>query len=744
MKRPNLAYRVCIPALLCSFAQTAHAQENDPWWKSWNVFGSNTAKVEHIENDGNEAASPYPNDGAQAYDEFDVNFSRNYSPFRKVSGQVFGVVNASDYRNNDEGFVPERLNLLYENGEAATPYRIEAGDYFANISYRTMQRSLKGTQIEFQPFSESQSIQHSVLFFSGANQASWRNVDISDNISNGASWLMEHPEWGRLSVNTVYTQLDGDRNGTTGGLDQEQWLGSVAIDTPLTVGSQLLNLEAEVANFSGDHGNTVATQDRSDNAYFVELTGQNTELRQLDYRVRFEQYGTDYRPDGAIITPDRRSEELHVGWRFDNSIKAQGRAQYFHDSFDSTNQQDTVTHGIKFTGGLLGSAAPDVSGAFDFYSQQIEDQLKTRDLDSLTADLTLNKPINADWNSEIRGFFQTTDDNTGSGQDNIIRQVRVRMHRSVAWDDISGTISPGILVRDIDNGSNDRFELEPTLDVSLYKDQHSLTANYGYLAQNDLIVGNPDVGTHTAGLNYNYTKGIHELGVEAYYYDRYVQALEDTNTTRVGVYWTLHFDKPANETDFGFTQTAANTTYDATDSFQLESPELGLTDISLLGSFVPGRNFDRQIDKLTALNFSDANKIGPHYVYETSLLNYITQRQRLVLVEKNNQLSKAGVIIEIENNGRPESAAQLFERTLDTLISYYGSPSRQYEEGTLSGDIRGKVNAGKLIRTYEWKTKTGIIRYGIPKSVSGDVRLEIQHAKDFGSLRNTRWGFTLP
>ena len=80
----------------------------------WEISGSNTARYEYYDTDGEASASPYQFDGEQYFDEFNVNISRRFSPYETLRGQVYGVMNHSDYRFGEDGFTAERVNLLYE------------------------------------------------------------------------------------------------------------------------------------------------------------------------------------------------------------------------------------------------------------------------------------------------------------------------------------------------------------------------------------------------------------------------------------------------------------------------------------------------------------------------------------------------------------------------------------------------------------------------------------------------------
>ena len=147
--RQNLIAGVAVAACFSSSALA----DNGGWFDDWSIEGYNTVRGDHYDIDGNALASPFAFDDWHGYDEFGITASRQFSPYKRFRASVNGVLNGSDYRNVDEGLVPERINFLYENGESSLPHRVEVGDYLAGISYRTLQRTLKGAAVEVQPFS---------------------------------------------------------------------------------------------------------------------------------------------------------------------------------------------------------------------------------------------------------------------------------------------------------------------------------------------------------------------------------------------------------------------------------------------------------------------------------------------------------------------------------------------------------------------------------------------------------------
>ena len=193
----------------------------------WYIFGANTMRSSLYGAEGLGAASPYPFEGGMFYDEFNVYLSKQNSRYDTWRGEVSGVINADDeYRSSNNGIVPELLNFTRENGEGNLPYRVEVGDHFAYYSYLTLQRSLKGAQVELQPWPGSPGRRHSFIMTAGADEGNWRDLTFKDNFTTAVSWLTQDDVFGALSFNLVHNFKDN--NNKLGTLQRNQLVYSVA------------------------------------------------------------------------------------------------------------------------------------------------------------------------------------------------------------------------------------------------------------------------------------------------------------------------------------------------------------------------------------------------------------------------------------------------------------------------------------------------------------------------------------
>ncbi len=722
-------YSVLLLAGVATFALQAKAAAAEDVWKDWTIDGYNTLRMDYYDIEGDKTSSPFAFGGDQMFNEFNVNASRQISPYERFRGSVLGVVNDSDYRTTDNGFVPERVNLFYEKGDASVPFRVEAGDYFAGVSYRTLQRTLKGASVELQPYSTPER-KHSFLVFTGANQPTYRTGDANDDYYTGASWLMEDRDLGQVSLNMINARQD-ETTPTLAGADNSQMTYSAAIEKLFNLLKQKLVFEGELALFDGDYA---ATKDKTDTGTFAQVSGRSDD-EPLDYRLRFERYGTDYRPNGAIITPDRRSFEGHAGWRFESGTYLRGRLQRFEDSFDSTNQSDTDVAGLNLSGPVLANYVSNVTSNIDLFRQRIQDDFSTIDQYSDTLDATLNKPIYEDISGQFNLFLQRTNDRLAANTDNSIRQVGVGVYKPISIAGLSGTFNPGVALRKVDsNITSDSREFQPTLNISLANEEHRISANYGLLRQNRVSGTSPDVATQTAGLEYAYFYENHEFGVSGERYDRNVDAALDTDVYRVGAYWTVRFNKPAGS--------SLGESFASGSSFGAEkqtAPSLKFAKLSLIEDIGPGEKIERAESLLSENGITKATTFSGIKSYEANILNDVVERQRFVVAHKKGSVQKSGLVIDVTDTGSPRSVAQLYERVKEKLVRQFGAPSNAVEQGDFSDKLASDISSGKLIRVVEWETKNGVLRYGIPHRVDGQLRLELQHAKRFNSPRSGQW-----
>ncbi len=697
----------------------------------WDISGSNTLRGTVYNASGSGAGSPYPFKGDMFFDELNLYLDNQDSEYSSWSGEISGLYNVNDdYRSADFGLVPERISLSRENGTGELPFRAQAGDFFAYYSYMTLQRSLKGVQFEIQPrFNDRQ--QHSIVFTSGANESNWRDLTFQDDYFNGLSWLVQDRKLGSWGMNLTHNYRDNSFKAGT--LDRNQYVFSLSAEIPLQLNSHRIFFEAEAAHFNGDHdgiSGALSGQERADNGYRVEMRGNHSQLP-WDYRFRFEQYGQDFRPRGAVVSADRRSFELHSGWRFNSGIRLRARAQLFEDAFETSNRLRTRTYGVNLTGPFLQNFYPGLNGRLDAYIQNRDNRLITVSQLTHTLTLNLNAPLPSGWTGRLGVFVRNNKNRLGRNGDDLTREVNFGADHRFSLNGWQAYVTPGFTIRSTRKGNNDTEEIRPTLAMRLNRDAHSLNMNYGSRLQDRRASLNGiDVDTHTFNMDYRYTHKQHEVGLEANVMGRDPQPGESTEAWRVSLFWTMEFDRPraAEQRVAARSISPAGSGAGDTGGLKLDLAQLG-----------PGADATSVLASLSLAGIDKPSKQSGFQVYETTLLENILQRQRLALDFGGGVLIRSALIIDFEDIGDVDSNAQTYERIRQALIRELGNPIRTFDNGDFSPQLINDVNDQRFIRTTEWKTASGTIRFGIPRRLDGQVRMEIQHAPAFGSPRDTLW-----
>jgi len=715
---------IALAAAGIALAPAAAAQSS---WDLWSLSGSHTLRVEHYDLGGNRLAGPYLFDGVQAFDEVSLTATRAFSAWDRLRVQLYGVANASDYRSRDDGLVPERLSVVRENGEGAVPYRVEAGDYFGYFSYRTLQRSLKGLQVELQP-GEGQSL----VLLTGVNQPSWRHLQKDDDFSHGASWLMAIGTATKFGANFVHNARQADP--ALGTLDRRQSVYSVTGEHAWQAGAQKLRIEGEVAGLRGDHdgafdatGARIDGQDRRGQGVFAQLSGRDAVLP-LDYRLRFERYDRDFRPNGAVIQPDRRSLEAFAGWRFPGGLALRGRAQEFLDAFESGNRTKTRTLGANLSGPF--GAPGGVTGQVDLFSQDVSNEAATLDRRSWVASANLGGTLGAGWYAQLGLYHQSVDDRIAGAADPRTSQVMANATRAWSFGPYAGSVSPGLTWRRSRGDAAAVTELSPVVNFSVARAAHSLNASLGRQRLDPRMEGAFDVRTTNARLDYRFVEGRHVFGVEALRYDRVTdQPGGATDTWRVALYWTMAFDKPARAVPAAASAHAAAPAY---------ATPLG-QDISALLALAPGGDAESAVRRLRDGGFAAISRQPGLVVAEARLLAEIEERQRLAIVEAAGRIERAGLVIAFDDVSSPQAVARAFERVRKALLDRLGAPAASFEEGAFDAGFVNALGAGRFVRVMEWQAGGGRLRFGIPRRLDGEPRMELQYAPAFGTPRDALW-----
>lgn len=714
---------------VCSLCPPAKAGAS---MEGWQVSGSNTLRFESYRLRGDPSAGPYQFDGGQYYDEISLNLLRQLSPFDTLRAQFFGVINESTYRATDRGLVPERVNLTREKGDAAVPYRFEFGDLFAYFSFRTLQRSLKGVQIELQPAPTASGLRQSVIFVAGANQPDWRQFQAAEDWTSGVSWLVENSTRTRVGANLLQNRRQA--NAGLGVPDRSQTVASLTGDHAWRWAGQSLRFEGELASLRGDHDGSqdaagmvapASGQDRRGSGVFLQIGGRS-DGAPLDYRLRFERYDQDFRPAGAVITPDRRSAEAHLSWRLSSGLTLRGRAQQFIDAMQSGNELDTTTYGVNLAGPLFSGTVAGLSASIDAFRQDLKKHDASIDRATLNLNASLTKPLPAEWVGNLGLFWQQVNDHVPGANDVRSTQLQLGATRAINLGGWTGSLTPGLALRRVSGDPLALREWSPALALALTRNAHHLSASYGYQKLRPDSAALATIEVNALRLDYRYVAGANTFGVEACAYDRQVTIGQFNDTYRLSVFWTHRFDKPAQAATRQF-------------SASIDSAGVLPRDVTVLTAITPGVDFELTRLRLDDAGFRGAVRQGNALVFEQRLLNEIEQRQRFAMIEDAGTVKRVVLVIDVDDADSARSLTQTYERVRKALLDRFGSPGMTFDEGVLSPTFIADLSAGRVSRVMEWQFDSGRLRLGIPRRLDGQVRIEIQYASSFGAPRDAAW-----
>lgn len=708
--------RALFAALALGLALTGRAQESELWdWR-----GETNLKLENYSSRGDLSATPYPFSGNQETLGISFDAERRANPFDFTRFQVTGTASHSLYYAPDYGFYPERFNITQQSGTAALPYQGQLGDYFGTFSYRTLQTSLRGGLVELQPQAGSADRRHSVQLLSGAAGQTYRDFQFQDNRFNGASYLYEQRGLGRFAVNWVNNLKQADESIPTAQRTQNVWSG--AAEVPFSLGLQNLRLETEWAGFSGDYDNA---QDRKDSGVFGELSSRGTkDLAPLDWRLRYERYGRDYRPAGAVVPPDRVSTEGFAGWRFASGLALRGRLQEFRDGWDSGNLTETNTAGLTLTGPLLAALLPAWTGNLDGYVQTVFNAAAPVNVHTASVRADASRTYQGGVTLRLSYGYLDVDNRALAGASSITRDLLATLAHAVQIGGWRGSVSYGATLRKIDGGSAEGTQVLPLASLSAAQGRHSVMASLSYANINQADPAQVDTRTTTTALAYRYDLPQDKLGVELATNYRSAIPGSFTEAYRVMATWTHLFQK----------QPVAQLGRAPLGPAAAASGTLDLRELA------PGRPLAALEARFLALSLQPVTRPAPGLlVYDYRMLEEVTQRQRLGIQSAAGDIERAALVIEFEDVGAASTAQQTFERVREALIRRYGQPASVFNRGEFRPTFVEDIQTDQFIRLTEWRTPEGIVRFGIPRRLDRQVRMEVQIARAFPDPTQTRW-----
>jgi len=674
----------------------------------WDLTGSNTLQAEYYDADGDPASSPWPHLGGQIYNEFEFSAHHRVSPWERVRVSLSALLNESEYRSNEQGGLVERATVFWEKGDAELPFRLQAGDYFANQTANTIQLGLKGLQAELQP-----GTGQALRLFSGLAAPVYRDLGTDQGFYNGLAWITESERIGAWQLSA----LRYDRSADATAPELQQNMVSLAWYQPFQLGSHALELDSELAHFSGDYDALGGLADGDENGVYVQLLGRDAPL---DYRLLYERYGEHFRPSGGSTKADNRSAEAHAGWRFASGAQLRGRLQSFRDDLESANPLDTQVAGLALFGPV---GAAGMSAGLDAYLQSREDEIDAVDSDTRNIALNLSLPLTARWNLRS-GFQWTATEDHVAARTTIGRDVNVAFDAGLDYDGWRGSATVGVSARN-NSGNAATTDFSPNLAIAMSKAGHGLRFSHSWLNQDGRTASSIDTDIHQTGLAYTYDRERHRIGLELNRYDRDPDTGEATEAYRASLYWRYTFDRPARQAPGVGPRPAV-----AAAASGSELPQLL--------DLVPSGNVDQLVGRLEAGRLTPAYRLPGLVVYEAQMLPGIALRQRLAVTTVADEVDAIVLLLDFSATDDVAQMEREYARVRDLLLREYGAPDAFTERGAFDGNIAAAQLRDGFERTLQWRTPSGVLRFGIPRRLDGLVRMEIRHATRIGS--GQAWG----
>ncbi len=672
----------------------------------WLISGTVAARTENYNVKGDKASSSYQFLGNQGYGELDLSAVNEVSPYETISVDLHGLVNFSDYRSQFRSGTLERAKVTWEKGDAGVPFRLEGGDIYSYFSGRTLQRSLKGGQVEIQPAGPMPGVEHSLILAAGAQNSVYRDFGDPRPYHAGASYVVSISEAADFGFH--FAHHDSNLNGP--GFRQN--VASVTAGKTLNALGQQVALEGELAYLKGGLTDTTEGEDFSG---YAQVTGKSETLP-FDYRFRFEMAGGEFTLIGGSVAANREAEEAHVGWRFADGLYLTARHQRFVDQRFFLNERYTHTNGVNLAGPLFQDYVPGLTGNIATTLQSVEDDDRTVDTDTLTTQASFNMPLDAETTGTLSLFWQHGEDNLTDDKTKT-SQGEIAVSRGFRFQDWEMSVRPGVSMRHTRTATSTDTDLGVSLALSARTGDHSLSLNGRYADQQRKGTVTSQIYNTFATAQYGYQYDRHRFGVEGEYVRRNPAGGLHTTSYKTALFYEFSFDKPARR--------------------KPETTEEDRPTNAALMLMAPGTSLTGAQAQYASAGFGAGLVRGNTTVFERQILPRAGGRQRVVYETSGGRVTRSGVLIDLPEIG----AEQAFVAVLEELLDVYGNPDLTFEEGVIGAGLGDAVATGRLIRIYEWKVPGGTVRLGLPARGDRVVRAEVVFARTFPPQQTRRWGF---
>lgn len=481
--------------------------------KEWYISGSNEAQLDYYNVNGDKSASPYQDEGVFWSNRLDLSLGKSAKPGQLIGLQLEAVGSNDPYRLED-GAVLERAQFIFEDGTVNIPYRLYAGDLFASLSRRTIQRTIRGVYFELQPQNLSFGNQ-SILFLSGTGEVEWDKTfsgEGDDLYFNGASYLFtSKSQKTTFGVNLVHTLLQDTavENLAPVGLSRDQIIYSLMGETTF----KTILIEGEYAFLNSLVEGSNANDSSGAGGYF-QASGQKGPF---SARFRFEQNDMDFIPaGGSLIISNRRSFELMGGYRLSFPGNINIRLQNFRDNLEGPIPGlDTNVLGLSYQG-ILTAIRPTMQTMLSWSVNEIEAVDKSTDEFFTDYAFFLSDSFG-------KGFYSLYSFNFSKYRDNNISSLTANLMKNTLslGKRFGGELFGSSFNFDINVGlehsrqyiNAEYSSIQPLIDFSVRNENHSLDLHYSFQDQEYTNPTVSDLQNQSRRLTYSYTQGPHIVSV---------------------------------------------------------------------------------------------------------------------------------------------------------------------------------------------------------------------------------------
>ncbi len=617
------------------------------------------------------------------------------SPYKALSSQIDVSAQRSDLADPRDDIRVNRAAVEYENGAGESPYRAQAGDLYANFSPRILRRNLKGALLDIQPIGGT-----SLQLLAGLNSSSWDTAGYASRFT-GASWLAETRGLGDFSFSYVFSE-DSDHGS-------EQRTSSLGWFNSFGEKRHRIDWEAEILHQSnlGEDGKGIYLQ--SNAQLFDNLTRIS---------VTAERYDQHFTPRGAALSPDQKRWFANLSQRVGDSYLNLDMQSTSSLTSNSRDLSYSASYSLNFDNGLIANLRTGERIGSGFGSSTRSD----------SQSLQLNYALSA--NHSVSGGWQGVDSKTRffSGKSHSRSSDWSLGSRSSGqfWGG-QGYIAPTLVWRDLDSQTLDSREFSPAMSLGFRKNNHDLQLRYdGSFREADPVFTPATRRNKNRRFSFSYayrhnnTDWRAEIGRFASHSNLIGDQRE--NSVMLSVNHRFSIDNQGRS----LVRTGSN-------EFE------GVVDpVLALGALIANGEYQLAQDIANSFNPVSRQQQADRSVYSGYFIRNAETPQQLELHKNGRFLDEVHLTIDLRGMDA-NRVHQLFETLHAYLHSRFGAPDTQQAAGDFDDNVYAAVSSGRLVRLMQWQLGTSELRFGLPPSGSGDLKLRISLNKHFLSALNGLW-----